>query len=117
MGGAREVQIGSLKRALVLKELAIQCRLKKIAVLRFAGEASRFAVVRNLLHERVALLQPPQQRSRMYAENARSVSLVLPGGVKHFRDVAVFEFLQTDELIAGRRNVHGRQYFWGYRFL
>ncbi len=45
------MQIASRKGALVLKELAIQCGLEKIAVLRFAVEASHFAVVRLQGHE------------------------------------------------------------------
>ena len=102
MAIARDVQIVSRGGELVLKELAAQRRLGKVAVLRFAREASHFAVVRNLLYKLVTFLQPPQQRGGMDAENARGVGLVLARCVKHFRDVAVFEFLQTDELIAGR---------------
>src|SRR5271166_2533224 len=73
---ARGVQIASGKGAVALKELAIRSGLGKLAVVRFAGQASRFAVLQSLLNEFVGLLQTSQQRGGMNAEDSRSVSLV-----------------------------------------
>ena len=41
----------------------------------------------------------------MDAQNTRGMCFILPGRVQHFVDIAVFQFLQGYELIAGRRNI------------
>ena len=56
------------------------------------------------------LLKATHQRGWMNSQNARGVGFVLPGGVQHVFNVAVLQFAQGDELVAGRLNIIDREW-------